>query len=89
MYDFRLIATPAPGATVEDVRGRAAELADMFVFRRHVVAEVTMPDGREAVELVAVEETDDGPHPTVAAATAAYEDWCAEAGYTVRSLADC
>lgn len=85
-YEFRLISGPD---TVEAARARAAELADMFVFRHYVVAEVTMPDGREVTDLVSIDETDDGPHDTVAEATDAYIEWSTGHGRTVLAVSDC
>jgi hypothetical protein len=85
MYAYRLISAPN---TVAAARARAAELAQMFVFTRYVVAEVQHPDG-ERVDLIAITEADDGPYRTINAAKGAYIEACEARGCKVRAIDEC
>lgn len=73
MYTYRTIDAPDTRAAALD---RIAELQRMFVFRSYVLVEVTHPDGRDDVDILSVDEDDDGEHKTIGAAIGAHIESC-------------
>lgn len=87
MYTYRTLSSPN---THEAALERVAELQRMFVFESYIVAETTdRATGDDDVDIIAVNETDEGGHDThrtMGAVMGAYIEACEARGLKVWNI---